>query len=91
MQMCQWSVLQLYLQFHLNVMEAFINDCMKLQACPKPYLIHVSIEFNHQRAGRRKFRARSTDICTAQTSSYEPVDKRIASGIRPSECSDVAR
>jgi hypothetical protein len=84
-------VLQLFLQFHLNVMEAVINDRMKLQACLEPYLIHVSIEFNHQRIWRRKFRTRSTDICTAQSSSYESADKRSASGIRPTECSNVAR
>jgi hypothetical protein len=85
------SVLQLVMQFHLKVVGAVITDCRILQACPKPYLIHVSVEFNHQRIGRRKFRTRPADVCSAQTSSYEPADKRIASGIRSTECSDVAR
>jgi hypothetical protein len=83
-------VLQLVMQFHLKVVGADINDFRTLQACSEPYLIHVSVEFNHQRIGRRKFRTRPADICSAQTSSYEPADKRIASGIRPTECSEVA-
>jgi len=71
-------------------MEVIVNRHKTLHTCSHCNPFHVSIELDHQRAGRRKFRTSSTDLCTAQTSSYEPVDKCIASGIRSTECPNVA-